>query len=118
MLTDAREREEFRHATEVRLFRYHWILPHIGGGLFTQKTKAHLGGSRMWYSVLPNPDPRARHKERFIWGQASYVEGRPPPIPDFVSWNLEEWKTWLANELERVAQDQWPAGPRNITRAE
>lgn len=115
MLVEPDDREEFRWCIERRLFQYYWIMPHIGGGHFTQKTKAHVGGERMWYSVIPNPNERASNKERFIWGQTTYVEGRPPSLPEYVSWEQEEWKIWLRTEIERGgAQD----APVHMTLAE
>ena len=75
----------WKEYTKKIFFRHHWILPYPGNGMLTQTTKQ---SKRMWYSVIIERD-------KHIWGKDTYRTGTPRALPEYISWDKNQWLEYL-----------------------
>ena len=73
------------------LYAYHWLLPHPAGGILLQTTKE---GHRMWYSIRRR-EPDRLDSDLWEWARKDWQVGRPPNLPEYLSWDQEQWQEWI-----------------------
>lgn len=79
------------------LFRWHWLLPYPHKNGLTETNKK---GKRQWYSISPVEGVSLEMDELRLkhWEMVSqtWLEGRPDPFPEWLTWERVEWETWFA----------------------
>ena len=79
------------------LYAHHWILPYPSVEVLTQTTKQ---GKRMMYSIeleagMEGPVERVE-PHQWDWARKSWRAGHPPDLPQYLSWDRDEWEAWIA----------------------